>query len=109
MKATANELFAKTNKWIEQNPDMWESFQYRAKKAAREQNHWSARGIAEALRWDGRYRKVYGEEYKIPNEITPVLGRYVVALYPETEYWFLRSKSKVDESDIDGALHDVVA
>ena len=84
------------NAWLEKHPDMWTAFQYRAKKASNERKHWSARGIAEALRWDGRYRKVYGEDYKIPNHITPVLGRYVCALYPETEDWFLKSRSKVD-------------
>ena len=109
MKKTAKDIFANANRWIEKNPGMWESFQFRARKAARENRYWSARGIAEALRWDGKYRKVYGEEYKIPNEITPVLGRYVSALYPETAGWFLRSKSKVDESDIEGALHDVIS
>ena len=84
------------NKWLEKHPDMWEAFQYRARKATRERRQWSARGIAEALRWDGRFKKVYGEQYKIPNHITPVLGRYVCSLYPETEDWFRKARSKVD-------------
>lgn len=93
---TPVQLMEQTNAWIEKNPKMWDAFQLRARTAAANRRSWSARGIAEAIRWDGKYKRAEGEDFKVPNAITPVLGRYVVALYPETEFWFKKAKSKVD-------------
>lgn len=96
MPRTAEQTVADARKWVKANQRMWRAFEERARRASKEGRCWSARGIAEGIRWDGSYRKAYGEDFKIPNHITPVLGRFVVELHPDTAIYFRKSRSKVD-------------
>lgn len=98
MAKTAEQTVQDARKWVKSNQRMWAAFEDRARRASKEGRYWSARGIAEAIRWDGSYRKATGEDFKIPNHITPVLGRFVVELHPDTALYFRKSKSKVDEA-----------
>ena len=92
----AEQIREQAEEWRRRNPEMWGAFKARAVDYSRQSNQWSARGIAEALRWDGTFRRSFGAQFKIPNAITPVLGRMVCEEEPETEPWFRRSHSKVD-------------
>ena len=96
MKQTPTQVRAQAEAWTAKNPDMWEAFKKRAVQAADDKKEWSARGIAESLRWDPTYQRTYAAQFKIPNAITPVLGRMVIEEYPYTEPWFRRAHSKVD-------------
>ena len=96
MKRTPTQLIEQAEDWRERNPQMWSAFKSRAVESSRNRTQWSARGIAEALRWDGTFHRAYGAQFKIPNAITPILGRMVCEEEPEAEAWFRRSHSKVD-------------
>lgn len=97
MKQTAEQVKEQASAWAEGNPDMWRAFVDMALTFSAQGKQWSARGIAEALRWSGEYQRAYGSQFKIPNAITPVLGRMVCEKHPEVEPWFRRSHSKVDK------------
>lgn len=96
MKQTSEQVRQQAEAWVAKNPEMWREFKGEAVMLSAQKQQWSARGIAERLRWDGRYEREYGAQFKIPNAITPVLGRMVVETHPFTEPFFRRSTSKVD-------------
>lgn len=96
MIQTSTQVTEQAQAWRDKNPDMWRAFCARAIDASANHEQWSARGIAEALRWDPTYQRTFAAQFKIPNSITPILGRMVVEEYPYTEPWFRRAHSKVD-------------
>ena len=96
MAKTAEQTVQDARRWVKSNQRMWCAFRDRARQASKDGRQWSARGIAEGIRWDGSFKRAYGEDFKIPNHITPVLGRLVVDECPETALYFRKSKSKVD-------------
>lgn len=95
-KQTKQQVAEQAAKWREDNPDMWGAFVSAARNATDNGEMWSARGIAERIRWDGSYTRAYGHQFKVPNAITPVLGRMVVEEYPKTGDYFRHAHSKVD-------------
>lgn len=96
MSRTATQTMEDARRWADKNPTMWRAFQRRALERTMDGERWSARGIAEAIRWDGRYKRAAGEDFKVPNHITPALGRMVCEMHPEAAAWFDHAKSKVD-------------
>lgn len=93
---TSSQLMTAADEWRERNPLMWKEFKREACERSERHQAWSARGIAESLRWNPLFQRAYGSDFKIPNEITPVLGRMVCDEHPETVRYFRCRKSKVD-------------
>ena len=93
---TRQQVTEQAVRWREANPDMWDAFVSEARNAADNHEQWSARGIAERIRWSPSFKRAYGFQFKVPNAITPVLGRMVVEEYPRTGEFFRCAHSKVD-------------
>ena len=93
---TKQQVTEQAVRWRKENPEMWGAFVAAARNASDNHEEWSARGIAERIRWDGAYKRAFGSQFKVPNAITPVLGRMVVEEYPRTGEYFRHAFSKVD-------------
>jgi len=77
------DLRAKTAKWISDNPKIAKLFLEMARQLQSQGKKFGAKYLAEKVRWEYSFR--YGDEFKISNNNTAYIARWLIKQDPSLE------------------------